>query len=311
MPENHAAAEYYELLVAHEVAVILGVPVNVDEASIRKGEDAAGPGASRESQRAPDGAVALVSHLSQMVPRVSPLEVVWTGGGARSSSGTAADIEIAVGTGKHPIGYQLKSVGAGLGTMRNPYNETLMALVGADSSEITDRALAQTLGLIESMFGSEVCQGIESFSQVYSFSKKIADPKQKEAFRRRAKEEYEPVKAELVGLFCEAFNAMAIQEKADLMLGLMGVVPGQPLFMLVHDDAGARIMSHHQLADFLKQEDLRAEPQTRNSLKIFANELEAFRLNSSASNGQGISTPAWRVFYGSGANQLLTVLASN
>ena len=312
MPDNHNSAEIYEVLLTVGLAERLGVPTNVTEKDLSEKLSGVGETTVREEERAPVGIAVLLKDVKRAAAGRGIERVDWTGGGERSSHGTAADLQVTFSDGEL-LGYQLKSVGSGLGTMRNPYNDELMRQVGTNSDDITVPAFRASLDLAAEIFGARAVATIADFRQLYRFTKSGRNAAKLEDFKVRAKEIYEPVKAQLCERFCAAFNGLSGQRRAEVMLGLMGMVHGEPLHLLVHDDNAARALSHEDLAQFLRRSNLTASVNTNNSLVVLVAGVEdqiMFRLNSSASNSQGVSPPCWRIFYGAAAEVLLDELAS-
>lgn len=308
MPTNHPAAEVYEVLVTLGLGDYFGIETNVSNELVQTKVNLAEDRAEREIQRAPTAVEKLSRYLNALGEDGKPVAITWTGGGAGSSFGTAADLEIEVADGRI-LGFQLKSVGTGLGTMRNPYNDVLMKRVGADSSSITRAALSDCLGAIEGYLPKG--QKPTSFAQLFAIRKAMEKNEKRREMELLAKEAYEPVKLKLCQKFTDAFNSLDPEARATLMTELMGVEEGSSLTLVVHDEKQCRILSHHGLVETLREFDLNAKVKSANSLLIGSGNKDYFRLNSSAANGQGISPPAWRIFYCSDSETLLKDLAES
>lgn len=308
MPENHGPAELYEILVARILGDSLGLETNVTDVVVEEKQLLAADRGPREELRAPIGAGVLRKYFELLSPARNVRAVTWTGGGARSSYGSAADLEVVTNDGE-VFGFQLKSVGTGLGTMRNPYNDVLLRRVNVDASEIVGVALSECLDAIRDYF-PDGTPDPSTFAQLYSLRSAMPKDQNRAEMEARAKAAYQPTKRKLCEAFVEGFNSLPNDRRSELMSELMGIEEGKNLELLVHDDRGCRLLSHSELANSLREFDLIATVNTDNSLVIGAFGKSYFRLNSSASNAQGVSSPAWRIFYLPDAESLFVDLAS-
>lgn len=295
MPTNHPNATYYELLVAQKISFDLSIRSNVSNRDVEDARLAANSQRSREEERAPIAASTIARHASRELG--DPLvRVEWSGGGRRSATGDAADLRLH-SCGAATVSYQLKSVGGkGLGTLRNPYATTLFGKLNL-STQCLDDALAAANRLLASGDLPEQA----SWAQLYRTSKALPAN-----VKTGLKSQFQPAKGKMCSAVCSGFNALPPDERANLCLDLMGIVPGQRLFLSLHNDAGFKILAHRDLKTRIAQRELTATPDPGgNSLKIGEGEREYFRLNASASNTQGMSPPCFRVFYLPDAEGLL------
>ena len=287
---------YFEVLVVSKLAKALGVAaVNVDRQVVKE-KRAAASNPSKEELRSVQASADIVTQFRTL--NRTPVSVVWTGGGVRSSVGTAADLEIHCQDSQRGAeGYQLKSVKNGFGTVRQAYLGAIASHLGVARETVSPRALKACKRAGKRGLGDRL-DDVSSFAQMKAVrdSLKKSDPR-RAAFEQATKKAYTPFKKDVLDWFTESFNSADISVRRDYVRQIMGVVPGSPLWLSITDDRGHAIYSHKGLAKRVARAQLTAKVQTPNSLHIFVNDVAILRVNSSAANGQGWSQPCLRFFY--------------
>lgn len=297
MPEGPGDGFYFEVLVARDVASMLDLPTNVSDTLVRSMATAG----SREIDRAPLAANLIVAHIAEL--GAEPSGISWVGE-TRSASGVAADIRVDL-VNRPRIHYQLKSVGAGTGTVRNLGVASLQTKFRLDLQPLVREAFSKVqLAVFGLPHGPK---NATSFGALRTHRTQL-DGMELAEYDRLAKAAFEPFKIRMTGLLEAAFNRMSAKDRSTLVLDLLGIVTGENTFLLIHDRRGPRLLSSERLVTYLSASDLRAELQSPgNSLTIATKDTRLFRLNSSATNHQGLSDPCARLFYLPGAEELLTL----
>lgn len=295
--EGPGNAFYFEVLVAHTVAGILAVPTNVDRDRL---VSMAGL-ENREPARAVKASELIGRHVrrSKRVPR----EVIWIGA-AHSARGIAADIRVdfADGTRSH---YQLKSVISGKGTIRNLGLESLEQYFAVDLHPLVARALRSVIRRTASTSGERGSR-VASFGMLRTSRSQLKGAKLTR-YDAVAKVAYAPYKRRMTEMLTSAFNDLPLRQRSKVVLEMLGIVTGEETYLVIHDRYSPRLYSTEKLVTYLGRGDLHAESQPPgNSLVIRTKDTRLFRLNSSATNHQGLSDPCARLFFLKGSAELLT-----
>lgn len=291
--------EYLERLIARRLSERLGVPTNVEEEEVWRHRLTLTDEtrATREEERAIPSAFLIERHILDQDLEPTLVERV---GDARSATGIPADLRIEFASGDEAM-IQVKSVGSGTGTARNLGMTVVERLTGLELDEFRARALAATLEVARIQ---KVSIEAQSFGALHRATKQLPD-EQQTMFLLLAKEAYAPFKLELTNALVRSFNEMDAETQVDFVCDILGweriggANPRTSRLTLLCTDAGERLVSSAAIEDKIRQGGLVAEryDDRGNSLVIRNAEYRLLRMNSTATNAQGISNPAVRVFF--------------
>lgn len=299
---SYADASYFEKLVSTDLAQRFGVASNVSDRDLASSRMGAERNRGREELRAPVTATYLENHLRDLSVVVT--RVNWVGG-RRGADGSAVDLEVELDARK-PVGYQLKSVKAGDGTMKNIGRDTIERWLKIDLNDLSHAALVDVVTALEPLKISGLDSS--SFSALRTVRDRLHDddPGLCDRLERTAKKAYEPHKYLMTKLLADAFNAAGPERRVAFVLNALSFVEDNEEYLLIHDDRGPHLFDVRALVGHVRSIALTAEVRPPgNSFFVLGDAVRLFRVNSSAANHQGLSTLCARAFF-QGGGALLT-----
>ena len=292
---SRAKADFFELLICQGLINYFRLPRNYTEEikTLRKTLSTFPDGKLRIKDQE-EKAKRLLPHIGNLLKRKSKTqgqikEILWIGRAFRANK-TLADVKVIFGN-NDSIGISLKSVGVGTGTQKNIGYKSVKECLQVDLDKelknmwLKIRTTLKTMGgeysKISELSQKAIKDSKYQYPKIQEFARKLAEPIQILATRESVKN----------------FNRLPLKDKINFLKILLGY--DQKLELLTIIVSQKNILSYsNDKYDSLVTGEVKVEAKAikDKSYGIFINGQLALRIQSSFTNGVGLSAFCQRAF---------------